>query len=79
MHNLKLSAYNSNVQRIRKKKTKKFKKSIDILKLSAYNRSIQRIRKKNKKKFKNMQHFKLSAYNKVQATGKQINQFSIQQ
>ena len=22
-----------------------------------------------------MQHFKLSAYNKVQATGKQINQF----
>ena len=52
MHYLKLSAYNSNVQKIRKQKTKNFKKSIDILKLSAYNRSIQEIRKKNKKKFK---------------------------
>ena len=51
MHHFKLSAYNSNVQKIRKKKIKKFKKSIDILRLSAYNRSIQEIRKKNKKKF----------------------------
>ena len=49
-------------------------------KLSAYNSNIQEIRKKNKKKIlKSMHHFKLSAYNKVQATGKQINQFSIQQ
>ena len=46
MHHLKLSAYNSNVQRIKKNRYKKFKKSIDNLKLSAYNRSIQEIRKK---------------------------------
>ena len=47
MHHLKLSAYNSNVQRI-KNRYKKFKKSIDNLKLSAYNRSIQEIRKNKK-------------------------------
>ena len=59
MHNLKLSAYNSNVQRI-KNRYKKFKKSIDILKLSAYNRSIQEIRDKKtdtKKIFKKYASF----------------------
>ena len=45
MHHFKLSAYNSNIQEIRKK-NKKFKKSMHHLRLSAYNSNIQEIRKK---------------------------------
>ena len=63
MHHLKLSAYNSNVQRI-KNRYKKVLKNSNILDTLAYNSNVQRI-KKNKKILKSMHHFKLSAYNKV--------------
>ena len=57
MYHFKLSAYNSNVQRIKNRKQKNLKKilkSMHYFKLSAYNSNVQRIRnryKKNLKKF----------------------------
>ena len=46
MYHFKLSAYNSNVQKIRKQKTKKILKNSNILDTLTYNSNVQRIRKK---------------------------------
>ena len=46
MHHLKLSAYNSNVQEIRKKRNKKILKNSNILDTLAYNSNVQEIRNK---------------------------------
>ena len=77
MHHFKLSAYNSNVQRIKNRYKKNLKKSIDNFKLSAYNRSIQEIRKKNKKNFKKYASFLNYLHIIKYKQQKQVNQFSI--
>ena len=46
MYHFKLSAYNSNVQRIKDKKQKKILKNSNILDTLTYNSNVQRIRKK---------------------------------
>ena len=57
MYHFKLSAYNSNVQRIKDKKQKKILKSMYHFKLSAYNSNVQRIRKKKIKNLKKVLTF----------------------
>ena len=52
MYHFKLSAYNSNVQKIKNRKQKKFKKNSNILDTLAYNSNVQRIKDKKQKNLK---------------------------
>ena len=57
MYHFKLSAYNSNVQRIKDKKQKKVLKNSNILDTLTYNSNVQRIKNRYKKNLKKYWQF----------------------